>query len=110
MTGPVPPFVVLGCEVAARAARSSCNRASYPGDGVTVGGAAFAFNGTAMVASDAAIARPQQNRFIRSLPEERDKSRSREHLIRDRSYFKTTGRSSRTLGAEPAGMKVDWRR
>jgi hypothetical protein len=32
----------FGAGLADCAARSSCNRASYPGDGITVGGAALA--------------------------------------------------------------------
>jgi hypothetical protein len=48
------------------AARCSCNRASYPGDGVTVGGAAFAgaTKNPPLRDSTAAAARLAQYRFM----------------------------------------------
>src|ERR1700694_2745030 len=52
------------------AALCSCSRASYPGDGVTVGGAALAGARQAEPhsASSAAVARLGENRFISFLP------------------------------------------
>jgi hypothetical protein len=48
-----------------RAARSSCRRASYPGDGVTVGGAAWACDSHAAV-NVATSARVRRGGFIGS--------------------------------------------
>jgi hypothetical protein len=55
---------------AAAAALCSCNLASYPGDGVTVGGAALAgaVNAPPQRTTTAAMAQLAQNRIISFLP------------------------------------------
>ena len=59
--------LIAGAGVAVAALRCSCRRASYPGDGVTVGGAALACD-VPPTTSRIANAETAQNRLILILP------------------------------------------
>jgi hypothetical protein len=83
------------------ASRCFCNRASYPGVGVTVGGAAFtgASKTRPPKASTATTAKLKSYRFISLLPLGREPK-----LVRHRRHFKAVGLCDFTAGPGPASV------
>jgi len=74
-------------------ARCSWRRASYPGDGVTVGGAARTCATGTLASTNAAAANAPQNRFIRFLPARPRKVPPTSKIAPAHSHFKAGGES-----------------
>jgi hypothetical protein len=80
------------------AARCSCNRASYPGDGVTVGGAAWTCE--MQIVARTTTAEVVQNRFIPRSPSAVHDGTAANNIGSDRSHFKASALSGIPFGTE----------